>query len=167
MWILDLAKPMGLEQPCLLHIQLSLDRVELGDDVEVLADVRGADGVRALEHHVLEEMRDSGDAGTFVDRPHSSDPPGRDIRIAGTGYQQDLESVLELVLDDRNFLGQHRVDAYYAYDQRQEPAMKIAHEYLCRFTSRLDQPPRGVSHTPATTPTLNARASIATSDAPE
>ena len=66
-----------------------------------------------------------------------------------------------------NFLGQHRVDAYQAYDQRQEPAMQITHEYLCRFTFRLDQPPRRVSHTPATTPTLNARASIATSDAPE
>ena len=86
--IVDLAQGEAAVQRLLLRLDLDTQAVQLVDDRQVAVDVLRADRARPLEHHVLEEMRHAGDAGTLVDRTHLGDPAGRHVRVrpdAGRG----------------------------------------------------------------------------------
>ena len=102
--IVDRAQPVPFDQQRLLDADLLLERVELGDDLQVLLDVGRADRVRPLEHHVLEEMRNAGDAGPLVHRADPGDPSGGHVRIPRPGHEQERHPVVELVLDDAHLL---------------------------------------------------------------
>ena len=77
----DAPQPLGLEEGRLLDPQGRLHLVELGDDLQILLDVPGADGRGALEHHVFEEVCDPGDAGPLVDRSDLGHPTRRHVRV--------------------------------------------------------------------------------------
>jgi hypothetical protein len=54
--------------------------------------------LRALEHHVLVDMGEPGDARLLVDRAHLEVDVADDARDAGFGDHQDLHAVAEDVL---------------------------------------------------------------------
>jgi hypothetical protein len=60
--VVDLAPPQALAHDLQLGAHQLPDLLLLLDDLQVGRDVLGADGVRALEHHVLEQVADPGDA---------------------------------------------------------------------------------------------------------
>ena len=118
---------MRLQQTRLLDLKLGLDGVKLFDDSQILLDLLRADGVGPLEHHVLEEMRHAGDAGSFIDGANPGNPSSFDIRVAGSRCQQDLHPVVELVLDHRDLLG--KTSGRKHDDQDEEPTQrKLCHE---------------------------------------
>ena len=72
---LALAKPGG--QRLLFFAQLGLYAVQLQIELQILFDVLGPDRLGAFEHHVLEQVRDAGDAGMLIHRADLGDPSGR------------------------------------------------------------------------------------------
>jgi len=72
----------------------------LVDELQVEGDVLGADDVGALEHHVLKEVRDAGDARPFVRRADASHPAGGDGRRIVPLVEQPLHSVRQSPLFD-------------------------------------------------------------------
>ena len=75
-----------------------------GDDFQVLLIVLSADGGRPLEHHVLEEVRNAGDAEAFVGAPDVRHPAARDGRFIVPFDQQKPHPIAEILLDDGDFL---------------------------------------------------------------
>ena len=74
----DLAPPLGPAQLLVLLLHGAEDAVQAVQDLLLLGIVRRADGPGALEHHVLEEVGDAGDAGPLVGAAHAGHPPGGD-----------------------------------------------------------------------------------------
>ena len=88
-------------------VDLVADRLLLGPILRILGGIAGADGVGALEHHVLEEVADAGDARSFVDAPHLRHPAGADdIRLVAPRHEQKLHAVGQGKLLDGHLLGQ-------------------------------------------------------------
>ena len=118
--IVDLAQPMRVEQCLLLFAELGLDVVQLLDDPQIGFDVRRADDVGALEHHVLEQVCHAGDAGPLVDGADFRDPAGGDVRVAASWHHQQRHAVLERVL--------LRVDLLSRRRSRQDQREKHRHD---------------------------------------
>src|ERR1017187_10348170 len=70
--------------------------------------VLSADGGRPLEHHVLEEVRNAGDAEAFVGASDVRHPAARDGRFIVPFDQQKPHPIAELLLDDGDFLRRQR-----------------------------------------------------------
>ena len=103
--VIDLAELIPAIQLDLGSLDLRPQRVELLDDLQILLDVPRPDRLRPLEHHVLEEMRDAGDAGPLVHGADLGHPAGRHVRVAGPGNQQQGQAVVEPMLDHVDLLG--------------------------------------------------------------
>jgi len=97
----------------------ALGVAELG----ILLGVVGPDGVGALEHHVLKEVADAGDARALVDRADLGDPAGGDdVGLIGAGDEEELHPVVEGEGLDLHLLPQGR-DARRRHRRcRQEPS---------------------------------------------
>ena len=74
------------------------------DDLGVALGVARADGRRALEHHVLEKVRDAGDAGALVDAADARHPSAGDGgRVVPLDHEQ-FHAVGERALINRHLL---------------------------------------------------------------
>jgi hypothetical protein len=71
--------------------------------VRIVADV-----LRALKHHVLEEVREAGESGAFVGRTDVIPEIGGDERQALVFDQNHFEAVLEFILLEIKSRGDHR-----------------------------------------------------------
>jgi len=96
-WVVDLPDEVAhvLRRPRVVVdcvAQRLLARAELGIALGVLR----ADGVRALEHHVLEEVRDARDAGALVDAADLREPScAYGVRLVRARDEQELHPVVE------------------------------------------------------------------------
>ncbi len=77
----------------------------LGDDLKILGVVPGANRRRAFEHHVLEQMRNAGDARMFVGAAHVRHPTTGNRGIVRALDQQHAHAVGQGLLDHRHLLG--------------------------------------------------------------
>ena len=80
------------------------DALLLGDDLLVFFVVGSAQRGRALEHHVLKQVRHAGDAGAFVGAADFGDPAARYSRFALAFEHEDLHAVGERFFDDARLL---------------------------------------------------------------
>jgi len=76
----------------------------------ILLVIRCADGGRAFEHHVLEQMGDAGDAGAFICAADMRDPATCDGGIVVAFDHQQRHAIGEGFFHDVNFLGGERCD---------------------------------------------------------
>ena len=74
------------------------------DDLEVLLVILGAERGRALEHHVLEEMRDARDAGPLVRAADMRDPSASNGRVIVPLDHEDAKTIGQRFLDDVHLL---------------------------------------------------------------
>ena len=105
-WVVDLAtkKAVVLPRPD-GPVDLVADRLLLGAVGRVFRGILGADRVGALEHHVLEEMADAGDARPLIHAPDPGDPAGGDrVGLVGPRHEQELHAVGERELLHRDLL---------------------------------------------------------------
>ena len=100
--VVDLAEAVTLSLAAVDFADLFLELFLLFDDPSILDEVRRADGVAALEHHVLEKMAHAGNARTFVCGAGVSDPTGADGRELGALHHENVHAVCELERLDRN-----------------------------------------------------------------
>ena len=103
--VVDLAAAPGRAHLRLLGPHLVAQLLLLGDDLEVPLRVLRAERRRPLEHHVLEEVADAGDADALVDAADLRDPAGGDRRLVGALDEEELHPVREDVLLGLDFLG--------------------------------------------------------------
>ena len=92
----------------LLLAHLIADAFLGGNDLQVFLVILGADGGRSLEHHVLEEVSDAGDAQAFIRAAGMRHPPARDGRLVVPLDQQQPHAVGQGFLDHRHLLGRQR-----------------------------------------------------------
>ncbi len=97
--VVDAAATLLFEQVLFVGPDPGLERVEFCDDPPIRLRIPGADRLRPLEHHVLEEVRHAGDARRLVHRSDSGDPAGRNVGIARPRDEQEAHSVIEFVND--------------------------------------------------------------------
>jgi hypothetical protein len=103
--VVDLATAVGGAQLGDLGAHVLHHRFLLVDQLRVQRVVAGADDVRALEHHVLEQVGDAGDARALVRRADVGDPAARHRGREMTRHQQHAHAVVEHVLLDRGGCG--------------------------------------------------------------
>ena len=92
----------------LLPAHFIADAFLRGNNLQVFLVILGADVRRPFEHHVLEQVRDTGDAQPFVGAPDVRDPAARNAWLIMTLHQQEPHPVREMLLDYRNLLGGQR-----------------------------------------------------------
>ncbi|OQC23387.1 MAG: hypothetical protein BWX68_02818 [Verrucomicrobia bacterium ADurb.Bin063] len=97
----------GAHLPLLLPHRLA-DPLLRGDNLQVARVIRGADRPGALEHHVLEEMRDAGHARPLVRAAHMRHPAPRHRRLVVPRHQQHPHPVGQVLLLHRNLLPRPR-----------------------------------------------------------
>ncbi|MEO8349736.1 MAG: hypothetical protein ABI610_12550 [Acidobacteriota bacterium] len=121
--VVDLAPAPGSADLRVLLPHLVAQLLLLGDDREVLFVVLRADRRRALEHHVLEKVRDPGDARTLVRAADEGDPAARDARLPFPVNEKETHPVRQLLFDDRDLLREERSPEDEAHgDGRNNPA---------------------------------------------
>ena len=101
----DLAPALPLAQDGHLLPDADLDLVLQVVQLPVPLRVPGADGARALEHHVLEQVRDTGHAGGLVGAAHAGHPAQGDGGLVVAFHHHQPHAVREGLLDDGNCLG--------------------------------------------------------------
>ena len=106
--VLDFPAPPHRAHLRLLGAHQVADAFLLGHDLEILFVILRADGGRALEHHVLEQMRDAGDARPLVARADARDPATRDGRFIRPLDHEQTHAVGQRALDHRDLLGAER-----------------------------------------------------------
>ena len=102
--VVDLAAPEGQAHLGLLPAHGVAHHFLLLDDLGVALGIARADGRRALEHHVLEEVRDTGDAGPLVHAADARHPAAGDGRRVVPLDHEQLHAVGERALLDRHLL---------------------------------------------------------------
>ena len=86
-------------------VDLVPDGLLFGAILRVTLGIAGADRVGALEHHVFEEVADTGDAGPLIDAPHPGDPAGTDdVGLVATRHEQKPHAVVEREFLDGDLL---------------------------------------------------------------
>jgi hypothetical protein len=98
--VVDLAAPEPRAHHVHLGAHLLAQLFLLGDQAQVGGDVLRADDARALEHHVLEEVREPGDAGALVRRADVRHPAGGDRGRVVMLVEQETHAVRQLQLLD-------------------------------------------------------------------
>ena len=91
---------------------LVADLFLLGKNFLILLVIRRANGRRALEHHVFNQMCDAGDAGAFIRTADVRDPAARDGRIIVSLDHEQSHSIAQRSFNDANFLGGKRGREY-------------------------------------------------------
>ncbi len=102
--VVDFPAPVGGAHQGLFVANLSAHLFLLGDDFEVLFKILGANRRGPLEHHVLEQVRDAGDARPFVGAADVRDPAAGDGRVVVPLDHQDPEAVGQRTLQDLDLL---------------------------------------------------------------
>jgi hypothetical protein len=91
-----------------------------GDDAQILLVIGGAERGRAFEHHVLEQVRDAGDAGPLVRAARVGHPTAGDGRVIVSLHEQHTHAVGKLFFDDGNFLGQERAGSHPNHQRQKQ-----------------------------------------------
>ena len=137
--VVNFAPAIGGAHFGLLDPHLVADLLLFGQDFLVLLVILRADGLRSLEHHVLEEMGGAGDAGSLVGRAHVRDPAARDRRRIVALDHQQLHPVGERDFGHRHLLRPHghRPRQERERDGGQNPARenKISRRALFHFSA--------------------------------
>ena len=102
--VVDLAAPQGQPHLGLLPAHGVAHHFLLINDLGVALGIARADGRRALEHHVLEEVRDAGDAGALVDAADARHPSAGDGRRVVPLDHEQFHAVGERALINRHLL---------------------------------------------------------------
>ena len=126
----------------LLHLGPHL--VLLLDDGLVAGPVGGADRPGALEHHVLEDVREPGDALGLVDRPHLGHEAAAHGRRIVTFHQQEAHAVGQHLLAHLHLLGA----GHHRYEKRWQDGSKESSLHTAPFhpdTESSTPAPRGQS----------------------
>ena len=75
-----------------------------GENLQIVFCIGGADGRRALEHHVFKQMRHAGDAGALVGAADVRDPAAGDARLVVVLDEQEFHAIAKIGFDNRNWL---------------------------------------------------------------
>ena len=102
--IIHLAKPPGCPHLGFFGPHLVADFFLLGENFLIFLVVSRANGRRAFEHHVFEQVRDPGDAGAFIRAADVRDPAPGDGRIIVSFDHEQRNAVGESFFNDVNFL---------------------------------------------------------------
>jgi hypothetical protein len=106
--VVDLPAPQAVAHHLELRTDLLLELLLLVDEREVGGDVLRAEGPRALEHHVFEEVAEAGDARSLVGRAHPRHPAcGHGGRLVAL-EKQETHAISEGQLFDLDARALHR-----------------------------------------------------------
>ena len=108
--VIDLATPPRRAHLRLLQAHRIAQLLLLGDDPQILLVILRAHRRRALEHHVLEEMRDARDAGPFIRAADVGNPAAGDGGIVVPFDHEHAHSVGQGFFDDGDLLRLQRKD---------------------------------------------------------
>ena len=106
--ILDIGnftQPQPTRQFRLFLPQFTFQLVEFQIQFCVFGGIARTNRVGPLEHHVLEQVGDAGDARPFIHRSNSRHPTGRDISRSFSRKQQNPHPIVERLFLHRQLLG--------------------------------------------------------------
>ena len=106
--VVNLTAPPGRAELDLLGAHFFTHLLLCIDDLQILRVILRADGLGALEHHVLEQMRDARAAGLLIRAADVRHPAAGDGRLVMPLDEEEVEAVGKGLFHDGNFLRAHR-----------------------------------------------------------